>query len=96
MPQKQHKTGFRGPSAEVGKATQFKPGNRANPGGRPKKRAITSALEKLLDESRADGIAPMRGDIEAASEDVRMDRMSRAGKKAALNSFGFKRYIRTH
>ena len=57
MPQKQHKTGFRGPSPEVGKATQFKPGNRANPGGRPKKRAITSALEKLLDESRAEGIA---------------------------------------
>ena len=35
-PQKRHKTGFRGPSPDVGKATQFQPGNQANPAGRPK------------------------------------------------------------
>lgn len=29
-------TGFRGPSPDVGKATQFKPGQSGNPGGRPK------------------------------------------------------------
>src|SRR5215471_15193087 len=58
MPQKQHRTGFRGPSPDVGKATQFKAGQpSANPGGRPRKRPITSALEKLLDDSKAEGIA---------------------------------------
>jgi hypothetical protein len=35
-PEKRHKTGFRGPSPDVGKATQFKPGVCANPGGRRK------------------------------------------------------------
>lgn len=39
-PQKRHttgnSTGFRGPSPDVGKATQFKPGICPNPGGRPK------------------------------------------------------------
>jgi hypothetical protein len=40
MPQNRHTTGFRGPSCEVGKASQFKPGHSGNPGGRP--RAIIS------------------------------------------------------
>lgn len=58
MPQNRHKTGFRGPSPAVGKATQFKAGEpSANPGGRPRKRPVTSALERLLDDSTADGIA---------------------------------------
>jgi threonine synthase len=56
-PQKRHKSGFRGPSPEVGKATQFRPGNCANPGGRPKKRPVTSALERILDDKRAEAIA---------------------------------------
>ena len=56
-PQKRHKSGFRGPSPEVGKATQFKSGNCANPGGRPQKKAVSSALERLLDDSKAEGIA---------------------------------------
>jgi hypothetical protein len=34
--------------AEAGKATRFKPGNSANPGGRPKKKHITEAYEKSL------------------------------------------------
>lgn len=37
LPQKRHKTGFRGPSPDVGKATQIKPGEVRNPGGRPSK-----------------------------------------------------------
>ena len=40
------KTGFRGPSPDVGKATQWKPGQSGNPGGLPKddvSRAIARA-----------------------------------------------------
>lgn len=36
MPENRERTGFRGPSPEVGKATRFKPGQSGNPGGRPK------------------------------------------------------------
>ena len=36
MPANRQKTGFRGPNPEVGKATQFKPGESGNPSGRPK------------------------------------------------------------
>ena len=50
MPQNRHKTGFRGPSPEVGKATQFKPGVSGNPGGRPKSKPITDLLRELLEE----------------------------------------------
>ena len=66
-PQKRHKSGFRGPSPEVGKATQFKPGNCANPGGRPRRKAVSSALERLLDDSTADRIA--KALIEQATSD---------------------------
>jgi hypothetical protein len=34
-PANRHKTGFRGPSPDVGKETQFKPGESGNPAGRP-------------------------------------------------------------
>ena len=50
MPQNRHKTGFHGPSPEVGKATQFKPGVSGNPGGRPKSKPITDLLRELLEE----------------------------------------------
>jgi hypothetical protein len=56
-PEKRHNSGFRGPSPQVGRATQFKPGNCANPGGRPRKRPVTSALERLIDDSTAEHIA---------------------------------------
>lgn len=48
MPHNPHKTGFRGPSPDVGKATQFKAGNRANPGGRPKMAPLSQACRELL------------------------------------------------
>jgi hypothetical protein len=48
MPQNRHKTGFRGPSPEVGKATQFRAGNRANPGGRPKSASLSQACREVL------------------------------------------------
>jgi hypothetical protein len=48
VPQKRHKTGFRGPSPDVGKKTQFKPGNRANPGGRPKSKLLSEAYKNIL------------------------------------------------
>src|ERR1700693_5228337 len=34
---------FRGPSPDVGRDTQFKPGQSGNPGGRPKKTPYTNA-----------------------------------------------------
>ena len=48
MPQNRHKNGFRGPSPDVGKATQFGPGNRANPGGRPKSAPLSQACREVL------------------------------------------------
>ena len=51
MPQNRQRTGFRGPHPNVGKATQFKPGNRANPGGRPKKTKLTDAMRAWLEET---------------------------------------------
>jgi len=50
MPESKRKTGFRGPSPEVGKATQFKPGQSGNPGGRPKETPITDALRQALSD----------------------------------------------
>lgn len=47
-PHKRHKSGFRGPSPDVGKATQFKPGVSGNPGGRPSKRLLDEMYEELL------------------------------------------------
>ena len=49
MPANRHKTGFRGPSPDVGKATQFKPGQSGNPAGRPKK-PLTEAYTELAFE----------------------------------------------
>lgn len=35
-PQARHPSGFRGPSPDVGKKTQWKKGQSGNPGGKPK------------------------------------------------------------
>jgi hypothetical protein len=78
MPENRHKTGFRGPSPEVGKSTQFKPGQSGNPGGRPKSRLQSEAYrtelakegregktkaEKIAERMVADAI---RGKVDAA------------------------------
>lgn len=49
-PAKRHKTGFRGPSPDVGKATQFKPGQSGNPDGKPKTKPITDLFRALFDD----------------------------------------------
>lgn len=80
MPANRQKTGFRGPSPDVGKATQFKPGQSGNPGGRPKRKIISEALKDELadcvrrgDETGAMAIAKAmvekacRGDVPAAT-----------------------------
>lgn len=52
-PQKRHKTGFRGPSPDVGKATQFQPGQpSANPGGRPSKSLMQQARERIANDPK--------------------------------------------
>jgi hypothetical protein len=58
MPQNGHRTGFRGPSPDVGLATQFKPGQpSANPGGRPRTAPLAQACRELL-------VQPFPGDAE--------------------------------
>jgi hypothetical protein len=49
MPQNKHLSGFRGPNPDVGKATQFQPGESGNPGGRPKA-LISDATRDWLKE----------------------------------------------
>jgi len=48
VPENKHNTRFRGPSPDVGRATQFKPGQSGNPGGRPKKTPLTKAFEQVF------------------------------------------------
>jgi hypothetical protein len=55
MPQNRKGTGFRGPSPDVGKATQFKAGTSGNPGGRPK-RDIAAEIAQLIFEKNGDEI----------------------------------------
>ena len=49
-PANRHKSGFRGPSPDVGKDTQFRPGQSGNPSGRPKSRLISEAYRRILEE----------------------------------------------
>jgi hypothetical protein len=53
-PQNRRKTGVLrgGLSPDIGKATQFQEGNRANPGGRPKKKPITEIYERMLEDGK--------------------------------------------
>lgn len=44
------KPGFRGPSPDVGKATQFQKGKSGNPDGRPKTKALSDAYRNELDK----------------------------------------------
>jgi len=51
MPENRHKTGFRGPSPDVGKATRWKKGIPSpNPGGRPRSKTVSAAYRKRLEE----------------------------------------------
>jgi Family of unknown function (DUF5681) len=50
MPQNRRKTGFRGPSPDVGKQTQWKKGESGNPGGRPKSKTLPDAYKNKLEE----------------------------------------------
>ena len=54
MPENRRKTGAKVPNGE---ATQFKPGQSGNPGGRPKTAALSNACRDLLAQ-------PMPGDAE--------------------------------
>jgi hypothetical protein len=49
MPQGRHKAGFRGPGPEVGKDTQFKPGESGNPAGSSKARKLSAAYAAILE-----------------------------------------------
>jgi len=51
---KNRKPGFNGPSPEVGKATQFKPGNPGGP-GRPRTAKFSEAARQIADEIETKG-----------------------------------------
>lgn len=66
-------------SPDVGKATQIKPGEVRNPGGRPKRRPITEAILELL----------------IANDGKELKRFAKTGlKKAADGDFQFWKEIR--
>src|SRR5215472_1558869 len=48
MPENKQRTGFRGPSPDVGRSTQFKKGQSGNPGGRPKSSGVSQAARALF------------------------------------------------
>jgi hypothetical protein len=50
MPENKHKSGFRGPSPDVGKSHQWKKGQSGNPSGRPKSKSLSAAYRNKLEE----------------------------------------------
>ena len=67
MPENRQKSGFRGPSPDVGKATQFKPGNCANPGGQPKSRWISELYDRQLRQRLPEAVRLKLGLSEGAT-----------------------------
>jgi hypothetical protein len=53
--------GFRGSDPSVGEATQFKPGQSGNPGGRPKMKPITDAYRAILASENPEEFQPKTG-----------------------------------
>ena len=82
MSETKEKAGFRGPSPDVGKATQFKKGQSGNPGGRPKLAVFSQAARAMLGKlvpgdpegrTYAEAIAQVLAD-KALSGDIRAAR----------------------
>lgn len=68
MPQNRQKSGFRGPSPDVGKATQFKPGQTGNAGGRPKSKPFLEEILKQIKEHPEDVAAAIQKLFSKAKE----------------------------
>lgn len=60
MPQNREGTGFRGPSPDVGRATQFKSGKSGNPGGRPKRDYSAEIAAAVFEENPEEIYRAMR------------------------------------
>ncbi len=50
MPPNKQRTGFRGPSPDVGKPDRWKKGQSGNPSGRPKSKTLSDAYRNKLEE----------------------------------------------